>query len=167
MVNAPTPLLCASLSTSCLRRSAAPNCTADIKQRYGRQRDDLSHAIPTRPRQRLAETPEILRISVQLYNATLFRGSWMSQLTFSNLDYGFKRKQTRRELFLTEMVWAPIRDLAGVDSGSDPYARQMCVRILIVLHQCWRTRKSAHAADMAQFWIGARSSRVLPATTSG
>jgi transposase, IS5 family len=27
----------------------------------------------------------------------------MSQLTFGDLDYGFKRKQTRRELFLIEM----------------------------------------------------------------
>ena len=27
----------------------------------------------------------------------------MTQLTFGDLDYGFKRKQTRREVFLAEM----------------------------------------------------------------
>ena len=62
----------------------------------------------------------------------------MSQISFSDVEYGAKRKQTRREIFLAEMdaviPWArlmaliePVYPKAG--SGRRPYALETMLRI--------------------------------------
>lgn len=64
----------------------------------------------------------------------------MSQLTFGDLDYGFKRKQTRRELFLIEMEqvvpWqsllgliAPVYHKSKDGAGRQPYPIAPMLRI--------------------------------------
>jgi len=62
----------------------------------------------------------------------------MSQLTFGDLDYGFRRKQTRREMFLAEMEqvvpWKsllnliePLYPIAG--NGRQPYPLEKMLRV--------------------------------------